>query len=205
MDIVIQEILKARRAFAALLGQVQLDAIAHQDSVGPLLEELHESPGHWKGDNREDDGEEDRRLDLVLVRRDVGDEEVANDAADGDDEGCAEIDEELGGAVANEELGCTSQHQVERLSRRAAEIFASDCDHNVSIFRYEANQPLEAGYKTRSAFNHASHSSSFRYSQSLFFQLVLSVRIITLKYSSTILMNMMMAMRRDPKAIDPIW
>ena len=35
-------------------------------------------------------------MDLVLVRRDVGDEEVANDAADGDDESCAEIVGELG-------------------------------------------------------------------------------------------------------------
>lgn len=110
MNIVIQEILKPCRAFATLLRQVQLDAIAHQDSIGTFLEEFHESASHRKGNNREDDGQENRRLDFVLVRREIGDEEVPNNAADGNNESCSKVDEEFGGAVADEELSCASHH-----------------------------------------------------------------------------------------------
>lgn len=53
-------------------------------------------------------------MQLAAVGFDVGDEKVADNGADGDDEGRADVDEEFGGAMADEELGAASEHQIER-------------------------------------------------------------------------------------------
>lgn len=47
---------------------------------------------------------------FILVRRDIGDEEVSNDATYGDNEGRTKVDEEFGGSVTDEKLCCASEH-----------------------------------------------------------------------------------------------
>lgn len=134
-----------------LLAQIQLNAVTHEYGVGPLLEKLHEGPGHGQRDQPEENGHENGRLEFTAVGFDGGDEEVADYGADGDDEGGADVDEEFGGAVADEELGAAAHHEVEGLLGGGAEVFARYRDHYVGVLGEETDQSLEAGDQARTA------------------------------------------------------
>ena len=52
---------------------------------------------------------------LIVIGRNPGDKEIANNAADGNDECCPNVDEQLSCSMTNKELGRTPHHQIERL------------------------------------------------------------------------------------------
>jgi hypothetical protein len=87
-------------------------------------------------------------LYLVVIGRNFGDEEIADDTAHGHDEGCAYVDEQLGRSVADEELGGAAHHQVEGLGCGGAEVFAGDCDHDICVFGDEPYDSFETGHET---------------------------------------------------------
>ena len=115
LSILIQKVLQASGALEVMFTEIQLDTVTHQNGVSPLLEELHKGPSNWQGHQSKDNRHEDRRLDLASIWFDAGNEDVAYNSAESHDEGDADVDEEFGGSMADEELSAASKDQVERL------------------------------------------------------------------------------------------
>jgi hypothetical protein len=104
--------------------------------------------------------------------------------------------------VTNEELGCAAQHQIERLSRTRTEAFTSNRHHYVCVLSYETHYPLETGNYACRAF-YCEPNNLALIPHRLFFQLSLIYQRGTAKNYSTILMNIIIAISRDPNAMDP--
>jgi hypothetical protein len=49
-------------------------------------------------------------LYLIVIGRNSCNEEIANDTANGDDQGCSNVDEKFSGAMAYEKLSSASHH-----------------------------------------------------------------------------------------------
>ncbi len=161
LDVFVQEVFEARGTFELIFVEIQLHAIAHKDRIRSLLEELHEGPGHRERYYAEKNGEEYWRLNLFSIRTDTGDEEISNDCANGDDQGCPHVDEQLCGAVTDEKLSTTAEHQVERLRSRFAKVFSRYSHHYVGIFSQETNYPLETCDQACGEFEKTAHSFAF--------------------------------------------
>lgn len=92
-------------------------------------------------------------MDLISIGTDVSDEHIADYGADCDDKGCADVDEQFGRAVADEELSAATYHEVECLLGRGTEAFAGNSHHDISIFSQEADDSFEACNQTSNTFN----------------------------------------------------
>jgi hypothetical protein len=188
-----------------VFAEIEFDAVAHENGVGSFFEEFHEGPGDGEGDKSEEDGKEDGRLDLVAVGFDGGDEEVSDDCAEGDDEACADVDEELSCAMADEELTAASEDEVEGFLRRGAKIFAGDGDHDIGVLGDEANGAFETRDAAGDAADEAAHCLAVGHPHRLVLHLLLSQGKTTLMYSSTMRTAITMAISKEPKAMEPRW
>lgn len=153
LNILLQKIFKACWAFRLLLCKVQLHTIAHQNCIGSFLEELHKGPGDWKRHNCEQNRHKDRWLNLFLVRRNVGNEEIADCTAHRDDESSTKVDKQFCRAMANKKLSCASKHEVKWLFSGVAKVLATDGHHYISILCDKPDNPFETSNQACRTFN----------------------------------------------------
>ena len=64
--------------------------------------------------------------------------------------------------MADEKLCAASHHQIERLLRRGAEVFASYGDHYIGVLGQKADKSLEAGDEAGRALQEEACRPAFR-------------------------------------------